>query len=1386
MNSNSNDKYTWDGIDRRDMPAAACRTPLKMYIIAVAIAAAVFTFDLIAPLGVAGGVPYVLLVLSGWWFQERSAVFFLAVGASVLTVLGYFLSPEGGTLWVVLTNRSYAIVVIWAAAIVLWWAWQERSSRSPVLKTEQGQGLKSVGREGLAVIVLSVVIAASAWGVLSRVEAGAKADIGKSLNATLEAAHSSIRNQAKAEKNTVKVWADNSQIQRAVAELLELPQTPAALANSDAQVDLRVMEKSFFSALGYRGFFVIGKNNINLASSRNKNIGVVNLLSGQGDFLDRVWAGETLVSLPQVSDVPLEDITGKMVEGLATEFVATPIKSVGGDVIAILAFRLDPDESFSPILLHRFFGKSGETYAFDRHGHMLSESRFNATLQQIGLISDAIHSDLNIQIRDPGVNMVLGQKPVVARDKQPLTTMAKSATAGNRSINLDGYRDYRGVPVVGAWLWDAELGFGIATEMEAEEAYASFKSIRFIIILFSGLAIGVLIVLSGLSLRSRRQIVESEKRYRNVINSTAEGYGKIDPQGRLLEVNKAFCDMLGMTPDEMLGKHPYEFSTGENRVHFERKISEVATSNQRQYDVVFENKLGKAVHAHVSATSIKDSSDNVTGAFAFFTDITERKEAEHELEFQKRALDEHAIVSITDVKGNITYINNKFCDISGYTRQELLGQNHRLLKSGEHPPEFYADIWRTIGSGKVWNGSIINKNKAGGFYWVNSTIVPFLDDQGKPFQYVAIRTDTTAQKQADVAMYESEKRFRAMVENAGDAIYIHDRYGKIFDINQIACDQLGYTRDELLALSVAQLDAAIDFDNLRETWDLGEADPKKYPLTLETAHRRKDGSTFPIEVRISLLPSEDGTRFVAMVRDISERKKADERIKESERLLSAAINNISDGFVLCDGDGRIVLFNSRFKALYPHSRDLIQQGALFEDFLREGAKRDEYPDAKGRVEAWLSERLAKGRERGASFDQQLVGDRWVQISIGRLPDGGWVGIHVDITPFKEAVESADKANLAKSEFLSSMSHELRTPLNAILGFAQMLEYNPKEPLSGFQKESVDHIMKGGQHLLELINDILDLARIEAGKVELSIENIAPLKIFEECLSLIVNMAKARGINISTPDAAQEVPLVLADHTRFKQVLLNFLSNAVKYNRENGTVFIDFAETDADTLRISVTDTGEGISEVQQKELFKPFSRLGAENTEIEGTGIGLVVCKDLIDLMNGTVGMESEVGKGSSFWFELPLAKTGHDAVAVTQETDLVQIEQSAPEAGGTMLYVEDNPDNLKLMELIVSRMEGLTMISTHTGELGVEMARAERPDLIILDINLPGMSGIETLKRLQSYESTNKIPVLALSAAATARDIEKGMEAGFLRYLTKPILVPEVMEAINTAMKKA
>jgi len=386
---------------------------------------------------------------------------------------------------------------------------------------------------------------------------------------------------------------------------------------------------------------------------------------------------------------------------------------------------------------------------------------------------------------------------------------------------------------------------------------------------------------------------------------------------------------------------------------------------------------------------------------------------------------------------------------------------------------------------------------------------------------------------------------------------------------------------------------------------------------------------------------------------------------------------------------------------------------------------------------------------------------------------------------KYALEAAEIANKAKSEFLSSMSHELRTPMNAILGFAQLLNFNPDKPLTTEQKNCVDQILNGGQHLLALINDILDLAKIEAGKVDLFIEEVDPNIIVEECLSMVTGIAAERGIKISIPEKSHKIPMVKADEIRFKQILLNLMSNAIKYNNENGHVSIAYELIADSTLRISITDTGKGILSNKQSELFQPFSRLGAENSEIEGTGIGLVVCKNLVELMNGAIGVNSETGKGSTFWFELPLAipKTVDTEIQETIETSITSSQQHG--INGTVLYIEDNPSNLRLLSMIISRIGGLSMISAHTAEIGIDIARNKHPDVIILDINLPGMSGLDAIRYLKKYDETKNIPVLAISAAATKRDIEKGLEAGFQHYLTKPINIVEVTNTIREVLEK-
>jgi signal transduction histidine kinase/CheY-like chemotaxis protein len=382
-----------------------------------------------------------------------------------------------------------------------------------------------------------------------------------------------------------------------------------------------------------------------------------------------------------------------------------------------------------------------------------------------------------------------------------------------------------------------------------------------------------------------------------------------------------------------------------------------------------------------------------------------------------------------------------------------------------------------------------------------------------------------------------------------------------------------------------------------------------------------------------------------------------------------------------------------------------------------------------------------------------------------------------------AMAVAEKANLAKSDFLSSMSHELRTPLSAILGFAQLMETGSPPPTPS-QKRSIDQILQAGWYLLELINEILDLALIESGKLSLSLEPSALAEVLHECEAMIEPQAQKRGIEVTFPQL--EIPyFVKADRTRVKQVLINLLSNAIKYNRPGGSVVLSCLESAPGRVRICVTDTGAGLSPENLARLFQPFNRLGQESSVEEGTGIGLVVCKRLIDLMGGAIGAESTVGKGSAFWIDLNLSAEPHLAVGATRPNALAQA-RDGDAALRTLLYVEDNPANLMLVEDLIARRPNIRLLSAGDGNQGIETARASLPDVILMDINLPGISGIKAMRILSEDPLTAHIPVVALSANAIPRDIEKGLEAGFFRYLTKPIKVNEFMDTLDVAMKFA
>lgn len=507
--------------------------------------------------------------------------------------------------------------------------------------------------------------------------------------------------------------------------------------------------------------------------------------------------------------------------------------------------------------------------------------------------------------------------------------------------------------------------------------------------------------------------------------------------------------------------------------------------------------------------------------------------ARYELERQQQAIDAHAIVSVADLHGNIIYANDKFCQVSGYSSKELIGQNHRIVKSGQHPAEFYADMWRTISAGNIWQGEVCNRSKSGMLYWVETSIIPFVDADGLPYQYISIRTDITHVKANEIAM-------------------------------------------------------------------------------------------------------------------------------------------------------------------------------------------------------------------------------------------------------QEAKEAAEAGSRAKSEFLASMSHELRTPLNAILGFSQIFGMDKTLPQT--TRDNAKLIEHAGEHLLSLVNDLIDLARIEADKIQLSLESVEVKSVVHNSLEMVQSMAYNKGIKLELKQCDVTDICVRADFNRLRQSLINLLTNAIKYNKPQGTVSIA-CEVIADTMRIAVTDNGAGIAPDKQARIFNSFDRLGAERGEVEGTGIGLVITKRLMEAMGGNVGFESIAGQGSTFWLDVPLAlEVAADLHAplaqASRERDMAVTHFHASKP--VVLYIEDNPMNMRLMQQVFKSRDEWDLRTAINAETGLALARKDKPDVILLDINLPGMDGYQALALLKAGVATMHIPVVALSANAMKGDRARGIEAGFVDYLTKPLDILALMGLLD------
>ena len=876
----------------------------------------------------------------------------------------------------------------------------------------------------------------------------------------------------------------------------------------------------------------------------------------------------------------------------------------------------------------------------------------------------------------------------------------------------------------------------------------------------------------------------------------------------------------------------------------------------------------------------------------------------YELEREHQALDAHAIVSVSNVRGEIIEANERFCEISGYTREELIGQNHRIVKSDTHPPEFYREMWRTIVQGKIWHGVVCNRRKDGSLYWVESTIVPFVDKSGKPYQYVSIRTDITqvmrveerlrrgqifanigtwewnirtgelfwSERIASLFGYEagaletSYENFLKVVHpedrqavidavNAaverdepyeiehrvvwpdGSVRWLLERGAVIRDAQGAPLQMLGVVQD-IHDRKTAELALQKNEKALREaqaiahmgswlanmqTGGLQWSDeifrifgypPGSFEPSVErfvaavhpddqakvresevraeqtgvhdVVHRivRPDGTIRHVHERARVERDEAGAvvRMRGTVQDVTERVEAEQALRESEERLAFAVEGAGDGIWDWDIPSGAMKLSGHYEEMLGYAKGELaptieawQESVHPEDIHRVGENLKAYLD--GDIPSYKVElrlRCKNGEYKWVLCRGTLVA------SDGHGKPIRMAGIHTDISERKQVEddliqtrEEAERANQAKSAFLSSMSHELRTPMNAIIGFAQILE---AEDLTEDQQDSVHEIRKAGQHLLGLINEVLDLSKVESGHINLSLESVALPALVDECRSLIQPLASRRGVDLVMPDLPDLH--VRADRVRLKQVLINLLSNAIKYNRPQGQVRLYAQQAKpGEVLRMLVSDTGFGIPQDKLDELFKPFSRLGAQNSEVEGTGIGLTITKRLVELMGGEIGVESVEGQGATFWIDLPEETPEHVQLAPAGEV----VDEGAPaEHHACVLYIEDNPTNIKLVSQILAYKKNILLKTAHTPQLGLELALAKAPDLILLDINMPGLDGYQVLSVLKAEPTLRPVPVLALTANAMPGDVERGLKAGFDAYLTKPLNIPTFLAAME------
>jgi PAS domain S-box-containing protein len=878
---------------------------------------------------------------------------------------------------------------------------------------------------------------------------------------------------------------------------------------------------------------------------------------------------------------------------------------------------------------------------------------------------------------------------------------------------------------------------------------------------------------------------------------------------KLTLLNKAGEELLGIPREQFIGRSNYDLFPWEQAEFFTARDQETLR-NKTVVDIPEEpiTTTNKGIRIlHTRKVGIYDADDTPRYLLGISEDITDKKHAEQALresEEKYRMLMESqwdGVFVSQDYK--FIFTNSALPKMLGYAYDEFIGIPFQAVVA----PEFL-DLWTSryeqrIGTGPEPPGNYeVRFLRKGGVsdIWVELQ-AQRIEYGGRPAVHGVIR-DITEHRQAENEL----RKYEHIISDSHNLLSFIDRNYTFQFISNVYLEIFNKKREEIIGHTLVDLygdeffltHQKLPFDHALEghlsgyeTWFDLPTTGRRYLVLNYTPFRESDGRISGVIVNAhdfterkiaeqALRASEEELR--RLNESLEERVTERARELQGERnFIHSVLETASALVFVFDNKGHVIRFNRACEKLTGYRFEEIKDKPFWGVLIppeRAAAMQsmlDNLPrftqSSRGESE-WLTR---SGERRLIEWSYSLMhGEDGQDIAYV-------IGTGIDITERKksevtliQAKEEAERASRAKSQFLSRMSHELRTPMNAILGFSQLLKLDVQDP---GQQDYVHEILRASHHLLDLINELLDLSRIEAGRLHVTLEALDPAAVVAEAVNLIWPLVEKKNLALHNETATAHNHPVLADATRLKQVLVNLLSNAAKYNRPGGSIRVDCTLLDENQLRLSITDTGFGIPADKHELLFQPFERLGAEGGSEDGTGIGLALSKRLVEIMGGGLGMKSSVGVGTTFWVDLP--RTLQQVTAPPQAQGPVFTEEQRTR----ILYVEDNAANLRLVQRVLARYPALTLLSAVNGETGLELARAHHPDVILLDIHLPDIDGYEVLQRLRADPATAAVPVVAISADAMPIDIERGFKAGFRYYLTKPINIQELIDTISKVL---